>query len=750
MIKKLLPVIAVSVLGLASTAGAQEGLKLTAGSVTFGGIYSNVTSRNPAEFYEYRDMYSGILANIDVRTRSDQWWFDGFVENIARTDQFFELKGGKYNLFKYQVYGDWLQHNLSMRPDGATSPYGNIGTSTLTAVFPNVNPNTWNDSFNFETKRQNIGGMIEFSNIYVSPWYVRADANQVRTSGINLTSAASGTSPGNGFIDLPSPVEYVTNNWTVEGGYSTKQGNFAVNVTKSTFTNDNQILRWTNPYFGSTGTGRNQLDSTFLPPDNDLWKISANGALRALPWGSTLAGRVTYSELTNNVGVLGSMLSGTAAAGAYATTGPSNADFDGKLKNTTVTVSLTSNPTREVDSRLYYNYYDRKNESTELTFANCGVATTAPFTTCQNELFGYTRNNAGIDVGYRFNPANRLSGIIDYNHLDQDRIDYPKTTQWTYGLEWRNSSLEWLGSRLGIAYIQRRSDFGLGSAGPTANDPPFLDRFIAKYDLSNLDQTRVKLVLDSSPIALLDLGFEGYWKWNDYKENNYGFSPLIGRKSDTRQEYYASVSYGDPKALRLTLFGDIEFIQQDSDHRNITQTNAATAPNLYNPNTAPFPAVGTAGSPQCLTTGGTPNLSCNYNWSANNNDTNWALGLGTDWQALERLTIKGAAIWSRTQGWADIVSQNNFGTPFPIRSYDTTSKVTLNLKGVYQYNRNWEFTGGYAYETYKYSDDQYNGYQYVILAGTAPTFSGTSYLSGYYAFQNYSANIVYAMAKYKF
>jgi hypothetical protein len=50
---------------------------------------------------------------------------------------------------------------------------------------------------------------------------------------------------------------------------------------------------------------------------------------------------------------------------------------------------------------------------------------------------------------------------------------------------------------------------------------------------------------------------------------------------------------------------------------------------------------------------------------------------------MEKLTVKGSAIWSRTQGWADIVSQNNFGNPFPIRSYDTTSKVTLNLKGVY-------------------------------------------------------------------
>jgi MtrB/PioB family decaheme-associated outer membrane protein len=730
MNKRLLPVLIASLFAAAPLAVAQEGLKYT-GSIGLGGIYSNVTSRNPAEFYEYRDMYSGLLTEIDVRGRSDKYYVDLFAENIGRTDQFIDLKGGRYNLFKYQVYGDWLQHNLSMRPDGATSPYGGIGTSGLTAVFPNVNPATWNPSFNFEKNRQNIGGMFEFSNIYVSPWYVRADANQVRTSGINIASAASGTSPGNGFVDLPAPMEYVTNNWALEGGYATKAGNFAVNFTKSTFTNDNQILNWTNPFFGSTGPvgGRNQFDSTFLPPDNELWKISANGALRSLPWGSTLAGRVTYSELTNNVGVMGSMLGGTAGAAGYFGTAPTNTNFDGKIKNTTVAVTFASNPVRAVDTRAYYNYYDKDNESNQITFDNCGVAAAAPFTTCQTQLFGYTRNNAGIDVGYRFSPANRLSGVIDYNHTDQERHDYPKTTQWTYGVEWRNNSFDWLGARLGVSYLQRRSDFDLGNAGANANDVAFLERFVARYDLSDLDQTRVKLVLDSSPMPLLDLGFEGYWKWNDYK-NNDNWSPLIGREKDTRQEYYASVSYGDPNAFRVTLFGDIEFIQYDSLHRNINAGTCPAGSNCADPNTPPN--------------------STAYNWDATNKDRNWALGVGTDWKAMEKLTVKGSAIWSRTQGWADIVSQNNFGNPFPIRSFDTTSKVTLNLKGIYQFNRNWEFTGGYAYETYNYSDDQYNGYQYVIPAGTAPTFSGTSYLSGYYAFQNYSANIVYAMAKYKF
>ncbi len=109
--------------------------------------------------------------------------------------------------------------------------------------------------------------MVEFSNIYVSPWYVRADANQVRTTGINkVDSAAAGTSPGNGFVDLPVAGRLRDQQLVVEGGYATKRGNFGVNFTRSTFTNDNQILRWSNPFFGGTARCRAQPARRHVPP----------------------------------------------------------------------------------------------------------------------------------------------------------------------------------------------------------------------------------------------------------------------------------------------------------------------------------------------------------------------------------------------------------------------------------------------------------------------------------------------------
>src|SRR5207344_2587445 len=102
------------------------------------------------------------------------------------------------------------------------------------------------------------------------------------------------------------------------------------------------------------------------------------------------------------------------------------------VETTTATASLVSNPTRQLDTRLYYNYYDRSNSSTQILFQSPALGCPPPG--CLTELFEYKKQNAGVEVGWRFGAQNRLVGLIDYTHSDQHRADYPITNQWTYGL----------------------------------------------------------------------------------------------------------------------------------------------------------------------------------------------------------------------------------------------------------------------------------------------------------------------------
>lgn len=735
MKSKLIPIL-IANLFAASSAAAADGDDTVNyfGLVGVGGLITNESAgtRDAAKLNEYRDLENGAIVNFDIKGRSSDYYLDGYGENLGRDDQYLDLKGGKYTIFKYQFFANDIVHNWAF---DARTPYSGIGTDTLTATFPSLSTTNWN-TFDLQQKREDIGGMFELSND--SPWYFRVDTNQVTDKGLKLIAGANGTSPGNGFTDKPLPVDTTTQNVAVEGGYATKQGQLSVNASYSKFSNRNDLLHWTNGFFA------NGLDTTTLAADSDYAKLGANGVLKALPLGSTLAGRLTYSTTANSSPIATTALN---TGGVFGATNPDRSAFDGDIVHQTASLSLHSNPTREIDSRVYWNWFKKDNHSPIVTFTGlpvgltCGRivqgATVIDPGDCTTETLSYTKNNFGVDVGYRFNPQNRLVLGFDYVDLKRNRIDFDKTEDKKASIEYKNTSLDQLSARVKYQYLQRRSHFLESAAGADANDPEFLNRFIARFDASDVDQNLIKLVLDANPAELWDLSVEGIFKHNDYKNT------VLGRTKDTRQQFYASVGYGDMNAFRVMAFADVEFIQYDSYHRNISTVSSGTGvginssqsgncqttfPNCYDPNT--------------------PANNSNYNWAATNKDRNWAVGLGADWAATQRLKLHSSLLWQWTHGTADFAVQSG-ATPttpsVPIDNYDNTRKLSFNLKGTYAFSKAWELTGGYAFEKFYFNDISYNGYQYTIGTGAS-----ASYLSGAYAFPDYIVNAVYVVGTYKF
>src|SRR3990172_3105571 len=326
---KLISMLVASLFVASPLALAAEGGGMTwTGSASLGLRYMNDNALDPSKLNEYRDLGSTApLTMFDVKGRGDDYYINLFGENLGRDDMYLDLKGWKYGVFKYQLYDNELRHNFGSGL-GALSPYSGIGGAILTAVFPNPNVSNWN-SFDHSYSRRDWGGMFEIS--ANSPWYFRAEANEVKRSGINVIAGAQGTSPGNGFVDLPTPIDYTTMNYSAEGGYASKRGHFAVNFMRRDVSNDNPLLRWTNGFFGGG------VDTTILAPSNDFTRISANGNLCKLTGDSTLAGRVTHSKLTNSVAVQGTMLS---TGGTNPATVASSPVFNGDIKYTTVGLSL--------------------------------------------------------------------------------------------------------------------------------------------------------------------------------------------------------------------------------------------------------------------------------------------------------------------------------------------------------------------------------------------------------------------------
>jgi hypothetical protein len=703
MRQKLICVLIANLFAAAAPAFAQSNDFQVTGSVSGGGIATDADDvKDPAKLTEYRDLDDGVLFGFDVRGRGSRYWFDLFGENLGRDDQYINLRGGTFDVFKYRLYSDALRHNFVYN---ARTPYTGAGSNAHRATFPQLDPNTWN-TLDSGYKRRDDGGFFEFQG--VSPWYVRVDANQVTWKGTKPGAASQGTSPGNGYVDLFFPVDYTSRNATFEGGYATRQMNFNVGYLVSKFENSEEVVTWTNGYYG------NGIDTTYQAADNRYEKLYGNFTWRGLPGSGTLAARFTLDELTSNV-PLGTSVLGTTTGGMQAT-GPNVAAFDGNVENETFTVSYAFAPARGFDGKVYYNYRKRDETSTHVSFSSTAIPGPE-----ENHPYSYKTNNFGFDAYWRFDRANRLGFGWDYNDTERTRYDYDQTEDNRFFVEFKNSSLDNLSARLKYTYLDRTSNFLLGSSGTSATDAAYWNRYVTAFDLADVKQDQLKLTLDWSPAPNWDVGFEGIVKQNDYEKNT------LGRTSDDRSEIYVSGSYGEIGGPRFTVFGDIEKVEYKATHRIV---GAGTTAGAYEPSTA-------------------PNAS-NYNWSGKTEEENWAVGLALDWPVAKNFTLKASAIYYKTDGMVDLQLQEGVPTsvvrPVPITYFDDTKKTSFNVKGVYDFSRSLSLTAGYAYEKYDYSDEQYNGYRYTIPASS----NQNSYLSGVYAFPAYKANIVYALVSWRF
>lgn len=691
-----------------STAFAQQAAPFN-GSVSITGIATDVTSDNRFRFEEYRDLDDGVTGGFDLRFGGNGWYNRLFGENVGRDDQFIELKGGRYGIFKYTLYGDDIVHNLTF---GALTPFNGVGSNRLTFPGPSAAASTatWN-RFDYGLQHKNVGGTFEAQASPNSPFYVRVTANRKNTDGIRPLGGAGG-SPGGPAYELPAPIDYTTTDVSGEVGYSSRKLHLSANVLWSKFEDHSDFLFWQSP---QVLTGYNQEQST-LASDNKLQRISLNGMIKQLPLDSSLALRGTYTKIENSLPVYNSWLvtSGTTGTQRIASTNVST--FEGEIVNKTFSAALNSRLAKDFDSKVYYNWYKRENDSTEVVYTTTGfngcdivlnatgtATTTLP--TCSTEFFHFKKDNFGAEVAWRVARYNKLTLGIDYTDVERERFDYDRSKETKVFLEWKSGAWDVADFRVKYQHLRRKSDFLL------ADYPNIFESRFARFDVAPLDRDQIKVSADANPAPLFDLGGEIIYKRNKYKDT------FLGRTGDRRHEVAVSASYGDLKALRVTAFADYEHSHYNSRHW------AGAVATFPNPNTA-----GTA-----------------YLWESRVEDDNYLVGVGAEWRVNDRLRLVGSAIYSKADGSVDFATQNNLGNPLNIDRYDNFKKTTLNLRGIYAMTKKIDVSLGAAYEKYDYSDIQLDDYIYNIRTGTSQ-----NYFSGAYAFPNYKATIVYLTLTYKF
>ncbi len=658
--------------------------------VEIGGRSTDESSLNAAKLFEYRDLDANGIFHGQFTGRTDDYSVRLRGENVFADDQFLELVGEKYNFLDYRIFNNKIVHNLSFGPAGGLSPWVGVGGGNLALAVPTPgnNPALWGP-FDHEMQRDNWGGHLEVSPD--SPFYIRFAANELNTDGIRPQGFRS--TAGFAATELPGLVDWTTRNWTVETGWEATDYVISANFTQSRYYNNlfNKQITWQDP---PNGTG----NSATQQPDNVYNQFFLNGVYRKLPWSGALMGKFTYAKLENeqNTDPLGSGIAASTPA------------FSGDVGYTDVSLAYSAMPMNDMDLRVYYYYHDRDNKSTPVVYAG-GFLT---------EALSYTKHNAGLQVGYRLSRANKLTGTYDYHYVSRSPILFyaDETTDNKLQLEWRNTSLENVTARLKYWYLWRDSNFLQDFALP-ATDPEYIRNFISSYDVANLNQNVVKLTLDWAAMGNMALGTELLYKYNDYDDT------VIGRTSDERYGVNLFANYITGGGIKLTAFADYENIKYDSNHRNLTSSCGAV-PNCFDPIFGGVSATF-------------------FNWSGKVETDAWGFGVGLDVPVNERFNFVANFLTQKNDGEVNFESGQTplTNVPIGISNWDDYTKYAFNLKGVYAINKQFDVTGGWTYEDYKFRDVGFDGYQYAF---------GSDRLTGAYANPDYHVNVLYATLKYKF
>lgn len=669
---------------LLATAGVASGEDATiSGIIDLGGRVVHQSSSNSAKFQEYRDLNGKILGNVNLDLSQGSYYSEFSARDMGLDTQSYKLKGGSYGNFKYSLFYDEIPHNLSF---GAQTFYTGVGSNNLTfTALPaagTIPPNT----FDYSIKRQNYGGAIEVS--LNTPVYFSAGISEIKTRGVQPLGSGEFGAPGVGFmVELPAPVDYTSKTLNLETGYRTNNVVASIDGTLSQFENKNDFFTWRTP--NSAG-----LPSTStLAPDSNYYRIGGQVSAK-LPMESRLALKGSYARLENNL-----LLSDAINT------------FNGDNIYTTASVALTSNPLKALDTKVYYNFLKKDNDSSILTFPSDAVHPN-PFS---NDLFRYKKHNAGLDVGYKLPMKSKLDAGYEFLYIDRERNDARSTTDHKLYVQLKNSYLDLVTAKIRYQHLERGTDFNGAADVDPANTDTQIALYQRRFDVTDKTQDMVKLGFDLTPAEHLDLGIEYAYKLDDYNKT------AIGLQKDTRHEFIVDASYDVPNVVKLSGFFDYEIVRSDSFLRQFTNGGN------------PFPDSGTQNN-------------TNFNWNLNRKDDNYAYGVTADVPVVKN-TLNVVASWTyeRANGETDFSTDGN---PLVTKAFsninnvDDYTKKVINAKAIYAVNKNLNLTLGYAYENYSLNDAELNGYTYVPSAG--------NYLSGAYSDHDYEAHVGYLTAAYKF
>lgn len=283
----------------------------------------------------------------------------------------------------------------------------------------------------------------------------------------------------------------------------------------SSFENSNKFLSWDDPS-PSGNNPANITQNAVLDHDNNFSKVAADFSWRGLPLKSALAVAASYANLSNSYSADDINVNFTNMSEFNDL---NQTTFDGGIDYTSFSAALVSMPLAKLDTRLYYRFQKKDNNSSRI-FYNDGSGDNV------KELLSYDKNTAGIELGYRLPFRTKVDAGYEYDNIDRStsepayvsgttfyRYDNPEsTTNDTFFVKLKNSSLDWLTAKVKYKHLERDSEF-------TGIYDPYNTQGVIRFDAANKSMDEVKLGFELYPFDSFDIGLNFTYQNNDYDDS---------------------------------------------------------------------------------------------------------------------------------------------------------------------------------------------------------------------------------------
>jgi MtrB/PioB family decaheme-associated outer membrane protein len=423
--------------------------------------------------------------------------------------------------------------------DAATRTFlqANLGPATQTQAQRNAIENYINNTapmtnITLETKRDKF--TTAYRNTMLDNWDFNVDySHEHRTGtrplgigyGYSPTTAAgvpAAPRPSSGSIEVAQPLDDRTQNANAAGEYSgtTPWGtgwNTSVKYMGSFYNNSVKSIDVDNPFCitctaangvavpAGTQIGPNLLRYA-LNPDNSANGLTWNTAVNLPIWKSRYVSTLQYTQFRQNDGFLNDATNGITTLAPYPA-----ASLNGQVNAFLSNNVLTSHITNDVSNTARVRYYDRKDNTPTLAFANYvfadnGTATTTPLTRDPNS---YSKLNLEDQLKWQINRTWAVGGGPFFERFVFENGEVDSTNE-SGAKAFVNATWRLATWRSSVDYSQRRYNSWLA----TSTDPAA--QAMRYFFVANRDRTKMNTVVELAAFKNVTISPNGGLRYDNY------------------------------------------------------------------------------------------------------------------------------------------------------------------------------------------------------------------------------------------